>query len=51
MAEPTDEPAKGRRRRDDSDDAPRGGAARAPDDLVETVGEAIESVKEKLQGR
>ena len=50
MAEPTDEPAKGKRRRDDSD-APRGGAPRAPDDLVETVGEAIESVKEKLQGR
>ena len=52
MGEPTDESTKGdKRRRVDSTNAARGGSDRAPDDLVETVGEAIDSVKEKLQGR
>ena len=52
MGEPTGESTKGDQgRRADSAGVARGGSDRAPDDLVETGGEAIDSVKEKLQGR
>ena len=52
MGEPNDQSTKGdKRRRGKSAGGARSGSDRAPEDLVETVGEAIDSVKEKLQGR
>ena len=51
MGEPTDESSEGDKGRSAARTERAGaGADRAPEDLVETVGEVIDKVREKLQG-